>query len=161
MTYSDILDFRDSDTTGIVKGYDLEFLQNFYKKEKLEETVKNDLKLFKTIEQNLLSIDEPKEGEFVEYEVGKFARISRLHKGDSSFQISNKVGVYVWENGAQASGCTWDSDLDHISSERLVISNLQPTTETRKGKCWTFSGNQSGGGRGVWFEINFKVWRLI
>ena len=108
----------------------------------------------------------PSEGDFVEYEEGKFARISRLSNGCDSFQISNAIGVYVWANsnpeasGAQASGATWDPSLDCVSMERLKIQNLQKSSETKKGRCWTFSENRSGAGRGVYFEINFKIWRL-
>ena len=102
-------------------------------------------------------VKNPQEGDFVEYEDGKFARISRI--GDS-FQLSNQIGIYVWEAGSQASGCTWDPNLDYIGRDKTVLQNLQATAETKGGRCWTFSGNQAGGGRGVWFEINFKVWKL-
>ncbi len=119
-----------------------------------------DLKLFGEIQQDLLETKTPMEGEFVEYEDGKFARISRL-RGQLQLQLSNKIGVYVSKNGcSQASGCTWDSDLDHIEKSRLEVENLMPTNSTKKGRCWTFSEGIVGGGRGVYFEIDFKIWKL-
>jgi hypothetical protein len=155
MTYENTLTFIENEQTGIAKGYDFSFLQSFYSRERLEAQVAFDLASFKTIEENLLGKNEPKEGEWVEYAEGEYARLSRI--GDT-VQVSNQVGIYVWENGAQASGCTWDPDLDHLGT--LYKSDLIATTETKKGRCWTFSGNQAGPGRGVYFEINFKVWKL-
>ena len=38
-----------------------------------------------------------------------------------------------------------------------AIKYLELTPTLKKGKCWTFSGNDAGGGRGVYFEINFKT----
>lgn len=156
MTYEDINNYIGTESTGIAKGYDFSLLQKFYSLEQLKEIVASDLVFFKTIETNLLADTRPKEGEYVEYAKNQYARISNASE---TIQLSNKIGVFVWENGTQASGCIWDPDLDHLGS--LSKSMLLATPETKKGRCWTFSGNLSGPHRGVYFEIDFRVWSLV
>lgn len=157
MTYADALNFRDNDTTGIVKGYNLEFLQNIYTLEKAKDIIANDLEMFKKIEDSFLNVKEPIRGDFVQYD-GQIARLSVIH-ADGTIQLSNGIGVYVSDSCSQASGCTWDSTIT-IERERLTLNNLESTSMFKKGRCWTFSGNEAGGGRSVYFEINFKVWNL-
>lgn len=157
MTYADTLDLRDNDITGIVKGYDLEFLQNIYTLEKAKDIIANDLEMFKKIEESFLNVKEPMSGDFVQYD-GKIARLSVIHE-NGQIQLSNSIGVYVSDSCSQASGCTWDSTIT-VEKDRLTLKNLEPTSMFIKGRCWTFSGNEAGGGRGVYFEINFKVWNL-
>ena len=157
MTYEKLISFRDNEKTGIAKGYSLEYLQDFYSIEKLEKVITNDLVMFEKIEKSLIDIKKPKHGDFVQYD-GKISRLSVIH-ADGSIQLSNGIGVYVSDGCSQASGCVWDPDIK-IERSRLNISNLELTSTLKKGRCWTFSENVSGGGRGVWFEINFKVWNL-
>ena len=157
MTYADTLDLRDNDITGIVKGYDLEFLQNIYTLEKAKDIIANDLEMFKKIEESFLNVKEPMRGDFIQYD-GKIARLSVIH-ADGTIQLSNGIGVFVSEGCSQASGCTWDPEIK-IERDRLNLKNLESTSMFKNGKCWTFSGNEAGGGRGVYFEINFKVWNL-
>lgn len=162
MTYDTIIKTIKEDKTGVAKGYSVSFLQEefMYMKpqEDLTSLIAGDLSLFMEIEKELLNNSKPQEGDFVEYEKGKFARISRLHK-DESIQLSNKIGVYVSKHGtSQASGCTWDPNVEH---KNINISGLVATTETRKGECWTFSQNLSGKDRGVYFKIDFKIWNLV
>jgi len=165
MTYENLIGKIDSEKTGIAKGYDISFLQDVccYRNngEKIfDNLVAKDLELFSSIEAALLKRNEPQEGDFVEYADGKFARISVNHR-NGTFQLSNKIGVYVSEGGyAQASGCTWDYELDDIERERLLFDNLTPTSKTMKGHCWMFSEGSSGGRRGVYYDIQFKVWLL-
>jgi len=165
MTYSELINKINSDKSGIAKGYDISFLQNecvSYSDgdKKFDNILVGDLQLFTTIQENMANINEPKDGDFVEYEKGKYSRIS-TDRHDGTFQISNNIGIFVSADGSSsASGCTWDSDFDYIESDRLTLDNLKPTTKTMKGECWTFSGNYAGGGRGVRFDINFKVWLL-
>lgn len=157
MTYEKLISFRDNEKTGIAKGYSLEYLQDFYSKEKLEKVIANDLALFEKIEKSLIDIKKPKHGDFVQFD-GKISRLSVIH-ADGSIQLSNGIGVYVSDGCSQASGCVWDPDIK-IERSRLNVKNLELTPTLKKGRCWTFSENVSGGGRGVWFEINFKVWNL-
>ncbi len=157
MTYEKLISFRNNEKTGIAKGYSLEYLQDFYSKEKLEKVIANDLAMFEKIEKSLLESNKPKEGDFVQYNE-EIARLSVIH-ADGSIQLSNSIGVYVSDGCSQASGCVWDPDIK-IERSRLNISNLELTSTLKKGSCWTFSENVSGGGRGVWFEINFKVWNI-
>ena len=157
MTYEKLISFRDNEKTGIAKGYSLEYLQDFYSKEKLEKVIANDLALFEKIEKSLIDIKKPKHGDFVQFD-GKISRLSVIH-ADGSIQLSNGIGVYVSDGCSQASGCVWDPNIK-IERNRLNIENLELTSRLEKGRCWTFSGKESGGDRGVYFEINFKVWNL-
>ncbi|MDD3467037.1 MAG: hypothetical protein PHE67_07795 [Campylobacterales bacterium] len=164
MTYENLIGKIDNEETGIAKGYDISFLQDVCcyvnNSEKIfDNLIAKDLELFSSIEAALLKREKPQEGDFVEYADGKFARISVDHH-NGTFQLSNKIGVYVSECGSQASGCTWDSDLDDIERERLVFDNLALTSKTMQGRCWMFSGGYAGGGRGVYYNINFKLWIL-
>ena len=164
MTYEDLIGKIEQEETKIAKGYSVSFLQDVccYRNnsEKIfDDLIAKDLELFASIETALLKRKEPQEGDFVEYADGKFARISADHR-NGSFQLSNKIGVYVSECGSQASGCTWDPDLDDIERERLVFSNLTLAAKTMQGHCWMFSGGYSGGDRGVYHNIKFKVWTL-
>ena len=165
MTYPELTNKINNDKSGLAKGYDISFLQNeccgyHNGNEKFDNILAGDLQLFATIQENMANINEPKDGDFVEYEKGKYSRISTgRHNG--TFQISNNIGIFVSADGSSsASGCTWDSNFDYIESDRLTLDNLKPTTKTIKGKCWTFSGNYAGSGRGVYSELDFKVWLL-
>jgi len=157
MTYADLIDYREKEETGIVKGYSIEFLQNFRSLEILKKVVSNDLAIFNNIEKSLLKINEPISGDFVIYGDNKIARLHKTFSGD--YQISNGIGLFVTDGCSQSSGCVYDFDIEeqyrHCKSDDLVL-----TDAFKKGRCWTFSGNESGGGRGVYFEINFKVWKL-
>lgn len=165
MTYENLIGKIENEKTGIAKGYHISFLQDVccYRNngEKIfDNLVAKDLELFNSIEAALLKREKPQEGDFVEYEDGKFARISVDYR-NGAFQLSNTIGVNVSEGGyAQASGCVWDPDLDHIERERLKFNNLASTSKTMKGHCWMFSGGNAGGHRGVYYDIQFKIWSL-
>lgn len=161
LNYEELISLTDNEETGIAKGYSISHLRQLYlSKEKYESLFARDFKMFKEIQTGLLNISEAREGDWVEYEDGKFARIASLH-GGPSFQLSNKIGVYVSESGcSQASGCVWDCDLDHIERSRLTTENLIQTGDVKKALCWTFSEGNASGNRGVWFDIDFKVWKL-
>ena len=164
MTYQELTTKIYSEKTGIARGYNLEFLQSVCcgksGEKAFDSIIARDLKLFCEIEADLLSRQEPKEGDFVEYEYGKFARISTdYHNG--SFQLSNSIGVYVSKGGySQASGCTWDSSLDYLDQDKLLFTNLKPSSKKKEGECWTFSGDDAGHNRGVHHKLLFKVWIL-
>ncbi|EAK8277500.1 hypothetical protein ACM12L_001835 [Campylobacter jejuni] len=164
MTYENLIEKIENEETGIAKGYNISFLQDVccYRnnsEEIFDNLIAKDLKMFASIETALLAIKEPKEGDFVEYADGKFARISVDHR-NGTFQLSNNIGVFVSEYGSQASGCVWDPNLDYIKRERLIFDNLKPTSKTMKGRCWMFSEGNAGGHGGVWYDIQFKVWLL-
>lgn len=157
MKHDDVINLRDNDTTGIVKGYNLEFLKNIYTLNEAKDIIAYDLEMFKKIEDSFLKVKEPMRGDFVQYD-GQIARLSVIHE-DGAIQLSNSIGVFVSDGCSQASGCTWDSTIT-IERDRLTLNNLELTSMFKKGRCWTFSGNEAGGGRSVYFEINFKVWNL-
>lgn len=157
--YPELIELIDGEETGIAKGYSMCHLQAEVRSvEYFESLIKRDLKMFEEIQVGLLNISEPREGEWVEYEDGEFARISNIR---DQLQLSNKIGVYVSGSGSsQASGCIWDYELDRIEQSRLAVENLIPTSSTKKGRCWSFSEKNAGRDRGVYFEIDFKVWKL-
>ncbi len=117
------------------------------------------MEYFKRIEASLLEITTPIEGDFVEYETGKFARISVDHR-DGRFQLSNSVGIYVSDSSSLASGCVWDPDLDYLERNRLTMDNLISTGKTMLGRCWTFISDFPHRDKDVYAEIQFKVWKL-
>lgn len=163
MTYQELSNKINTDTTGLAKGYEICFLQNTYfglnSSEGFDNLIKNDLKLFQAIEESFKEVKKPMMGDFVQCEDGSYGKISCIHQ-DGKIQLSNNIGVYVSDKFAQASGCTWDSDFDYIDRDKLCLNNLVLLDEQKKGHCWTFSGNNSGRNRGVYFDINFKVWKL-
>ena len=86
MTYSELVDKIHADTTGIARGYDISFLQELFvctikTSEDFDKLMTRDLKMFSEIEHSLLNSNEPKEGEFVEFD-GKIARICSTKFGD-------------------------------------------------------------------------------
>ena len=153
MNYEELIGFIGNEESGIAKGYDTAFLL-YEKKEKVEKIIANDLKMFSKIETELAKNKKPIEGDYVCYD-GKIAKISVIHH-NGKIQLSNNIGVFVSMSGTQASGCTWDPEIDIQPN----LTDLEKTNDVKKGKCWTFSGGQAGGKRGVYFEINFKVWNL-
>lgn len=157
MKYEELVEFVNKEESGIAKGYDLQFLRDKFRLDKVKQTIENDLKIFGEIEKSLLSQTTPKEGDWVKYD-DVVSRVSRIHPG-GSIQLSENIGVNVWHDTTQASGCVWDSNID-ISRELLHIKNLVPTNEVKEGKCWIFSNLEAGAGRGVYHKINFRVWEL-
>ncbi len=160
LNHKELIALIYNEESGIAKGYSIPHLRKLNSSEEQYKSLfARDLKLFEDIQASLFGIPEPREGDWVEYEDGKFARVASLH-GGPSFQLSNKIGVYVSDEFSQASGCTWDCDLDHIERSRLTIENMIPTGDVKKALCWTFSEGNAGGDRGVYFEIDFKIWKL-
>ncbi|MCT7647521.1 hypothetical protein [Aliarcobacter butzleri] len=157
MTYEELVNYINSEKTGIAKGYNFQYLRDTFSLDKVKKIINNDLKHFEEIERTLLQKTEPIEGDWVKYD-GGISRLSRIHS-NGSIQLSENIGVYVCHNGSEASGCTWDSDID-LDKDLLKIENLIPTNELKEGKCWMFSELESGGGRGVYHNINFRVWEL-
>lgn len=157
MTYEDLVVFINTEKTGIAKSYDFEYLRKKFFLEDVEKQIASDLVLFADIEKSLVNSKEPKEGDFVQFD-GNISRLSRIHN-DGTIQLSETIGVYVSDSCTQASGCVFDSKIN-LEISRLNIRNLELVPELKKGTCWTFSGNQAGVGRGVYFEINFKIWNL-
>ncbi|MCG3685905.1 hypothetical protein L5F35_06725 [Aliarcobacter butzleri] len=157
MTHEELVDFINNGETSIAKGYDFQFLRDMFRLDKVKQTIENDLKIFGEIEKSLLSKSTPKEGDFVKYD-GGISRLSRIYPG-GSIQLSETIGVNVWHDSTQASGSVWDPNIN-ISRELLHIDNLVSTDELKEGRCWIFSGLEAGGGRGVYYKINFRVWEL-
>lgn len=157
MKYEELVEFINNEETGIAKGYDFQFLRDKFRLDEVKKTIQNDLKIFSEIEKSLLSLATPKEGDFVKYD-GGISRLSRIHPG-GSIQLSENIGVNVWHDTTQSSGCVWDPNIK-IDKELLHIDNLVSTDDVKEGKCWMFSGLEAGGGRGVYHKINFRVWEL-
>lgn len=138
MTYDDLLKKIESEPTGIAKGYDIGFLHQKFvimmkTEEDFDDLIARDLLMFERIEKRLLESKDPHEGEFVEYE-GGIARICATRFGET-FQLSNMVGVFVYEVGrTEASGYTFDASVQ-VERERLKFSNLTLTKKTQKGRC--------------------------
>ena len=109
MKYEELVEFVNNEKTGIAKGYDFQFLRDTFSLEKVKNIIQNDLKIFGEIEKSLLKITTPKEGDFVKYN-GGISRVSRIHPG-GSIQLSENIGVNVWHDTTQSSGCVWDPNI--------------------------------------------------
>lgn len=157
MKYEELVEFINNEETGIAKGYDFQFLRDTFSLEKVKNIIQNDLKIFSEIEKSLISKPTPKEGDWVKYD-GGISRLSRIHQ-EGTIQLSENIGVCVWHDTTQASGCVWDSNID-INRELLHIDNLVSTNEIKEGRCWIFSNLEAGAGRGVYHKINFRVWEI-
>ena len=60
MTYDKLISFRDNEKTGIAKGYEIEFLRDFYSKEELEKELM-DVLITTLVLANELEIDVEKQ----------------------------------------------------------------------------------------------------
>ena len=103
MKYEELVEFINNEESGIAKGYDFQFLRDTFSLEKVKNIIQNDLRIFCEIEKSLLSKTTPKEGDFVKYD-GGISRVSRIHPG-GSIQLSENIGVNVWHDTTQSSGC--------------------------------------------------------
>jgi hypothetical protein len=92
------------------------------------------------------------EGDVIEYLDGHTERVT--HVWDDHAQAGGGSGsYYMCESG-------YGSYSGGLNSG-LPLANLELTDKTKDCMFWFFSGNMSGGGRGVYFYCPVKVWKQI
>jgi hypothetical protein len=92
------------------------------------------------------------EGDVIEYLDGHTERVT--HVWDDHAQAGGGSGsYYMGESG-------YGSYSGGLNSG-LPLANLELTDKTKDCMFWFFSGNMSGGGRGVYFYCPVKVWKQI
>lgn len=114
------------------------------------KVAENNYQIFKDREKRLLKNRVLQVGDFVRILPNLTMRIG-THNYDKNYQLCHGGSFYLGNNGCSMSG----SLDDLISSDDLVN-----TGELMNGSVWIFSENSSGGGRGVYSFIKFKIWEF-
>lgn len=110
----------------------------------------NDYQIFKDRGKNLLKNKKLQVGDFVKILPNLTMRIG-THNYEDKYQICYGGSFYLGN-----SGCSMSGSLDDIVSSNDLVN----TGELMDGSVWIFSENSSGGGRGVYSYIKFKVWEF-
>lgn len=91
-------------------------------------------------------------GDYVKLPDGRFDRFTYGH-GDiiQAGGTTDHFGYYLgWGY------CSYSGSLNHgIKKSDLIL-----TEETKQGKIWFFKDDQSGAHRGIWFDIDCRVFTL-
>jgi len=99
-------------------------------------------------------IDGPRIGDYMEFPDGKTFRIA-----------------HDWGDRVQPASCSGDTGSFYFSvgsmsysgglTPSILTSRLEATERYRSGCLWFFSENITGAGRGVHFQAQFRVFRVI
>jgi hypothetical protein len=99
-------------------------------------------------------IEGPRTGDYMEFPNGKVFRIA-----------------HDWGNRVQPASCSGDTGSFYFSvgsmsysgglTPSILTSRLEATERYRSGCLWFFSENITGAGRGVHFQAQFRVFRVI
>jgi len=118
------------------------------------EDAERDLTIFAARQELINKRTDISQGDWVILPDGTASRITVTHMGDS-VQIGGSINgsFYISKSGycSYSGGC---GDL-------VKRDNLVKTCEQMEGNCWIFSGDWSGGGRGVYSTLMFNVYKLI
>jgi hypothetical protein len=90
-------------------------------------------------------------GDYLEYSPGAFTRFT--HKWDDSIQTGGSSGSSYFLGDGYLS---YSGSLD----DGVKITDVILTKKKKKGSVWFFSEDLSGGGRGVHYIMNFRVYKL-
>lgn len=148
----DILDYINSNPTVYdlyFKGYENSRIIYTEPSSYAIERASKDLELFKQRQQAMDSRTKISEGDWIIRKSGEYEGISVAHEG--LVQAGGFGSVYVAKNGytSYSGGC---GDL---------IKSFELTSEKKKRRCWIFSNDFPGAGRGVFNFLTFKVWREL
>ena len=148
----DVLDYINSNPTVYdlyFKGYDNSRIVYTEPSDYAIQRALKDLELFKQRQQAMDDRTKISEGDWIIRKDGKYEGISVAHEGH--VQAGGFGCVYVAKNGytSYSGGC---GD---------VIKSFELTNEVKKRRCWIFSNDSPGAGRGVFNFLSFKVWREL
>lgn len=114
------------------------------------ESAQRDLDILK---QRVEAFDKhigPRVGDYLELPYGMFTRFT--HAWDDGIQIGGGSGSYYLGNGY----ISYSGGLD----PSIEYSAILPTDKKKDGTIWFFHAGSAGGGRGVYSNISFRVFKL-
>jgi hypothetical protein len=92
-------------------------------------------------------------GDWVLLKNGKKERITVLSTNVIQVGGNQNGSFYIFKSG----NCSYSGSC----GELIDKTKLKKTGDFLPGLCWIFSGDLTGGGRGVYNILNFKVWEEI
>jgi hypothetical protein len=122
--------------------------------ENLIKVAETDFKIAEESIQAKLLLNKPTQGDFFRVN-GKLFRISQFIT-DKEFQYSINGSFYLSQDGS----CSYSGGFDFSEGSRFNIDDLEITEEKVKGIFWFFSNNNVRAHNGVYFKMDFKVWKL-
>jgi hypothetical protein len=114
------------------------------------ETSEVNLSILAEREKQFNQVAGPRVGDYLLMPYGLYTRFT--HAWDETIQTGGGSGSFFFGSGY----CSYSGGLD----SGVSYTDLIETTETKKGAIWFFDKNISGAGRGVYFEIPFRVFTL-
>ncbi len=118
--------------------------------------VLKDIELLQLRQTNSLKINSPKVGDFVLYNDVYYRLGTKYPSGRFQVTNGNKCGYYMFNDGhcSYSGGFEWPENYESLNISKLVLTN-----ELRTGEIWFFSNEDVKGHNGVYFSMDFKVWK--
>jgi len=110
------------------------------------EILKERLKLFNTFD------DVPRVGDYLKLKNGNYTRFT--HGWDTGIQVGGGSSSYYFNPSGTFS---YSGSLDPAIEYKRIIK----TKEKRSGKIWFFKDDWAMAHNGIYFEIEFRVYKLI
>jgi hypothetical protein len=113
-----------------------------------------DLEIFKQRQEAINKRNVISEGDWVILKDGTYDRVTVAWPTSGRIQVGgSSAGLFINQNGhgSYSGGC----------GRGINTENIENTNEVKEGRCWIFSGNSSGAGRGVDSTLLFKVYKEI
>lgn len=123
-------------------------IQSQYTIKRAQEDINNILEA----EKNFNKRTGPRIGDYINLPDGQQTTITHIWE-DGQIQTGNRGSCHLTKSGYISRSGSLDTGLK--------AEDIQPTTETKKGLIWSWHQNLSGGGRGVYFNITFKVYKTV
>ena len=142
-----------------VKPYILEFYPKILLKKDLPSYLINkvlkDINLMELRQKNSLSINKPKVGDFVLID-GIYFRIGLIYPS-GKFQVTGSGSFHMHINGfcSHSGGFEWPENYESFHISKLILNE-----EIKTAHMWFFSNEDAKGHNGVYFNVDFKVWKF-
>ena len=122
-------------------------------KEQIKQKQKDNRTLFNKLKKKFNSEKGVRVGDYVKHK-GKYTRVTYIWEHDGQAQTGgSKLSSYHLGNGYTSYSGGLDSGHN--------IKNLKLTKEKRLGQVWIWDRGLAGGGRGVDFMMQFKVFKVV
>lgn len=148
-----IQNFAELNKYAHVYQFDVEYKENLnfdIQREYKKEAVKND---FSILQNSILEMNKETDfrlGDFVLLPDGQFVRFT--HIWEDSIQTYTDGSFYLSKSGYLSYSGSLDSG---IKKEDLILTN-----DKKLGQVWFFSQGEAGGNRGVYANIEFRVYKV-